>query len=199
MGYFAWIYPLVAPGLERVMSPYRQRQNQQAYGRTLVIGAGTGLDVPILQKINVVPDLLEPDPNLADGLRGRFPSLIVMAAPAEHIPMPDHTYDTVISSLVLCSVDDLPRVLHEVARVLKNGGQFLFTEHVGHEHGPAQWLQHAIEPIWKPLAGGCHLTRTPSAILTDAPLNLDHLETIRYGVLFPMVHGRLLKAKANQA
>ncbi|KPP96597.1 class I SAM-dependent methyltransferase [Erythrobacter sp. HL-111] len=77
----------------------------------------------------------------------------------EAIPFADSAFDTVVCTFTMCSVDDPPRVLAELARVLRPGGQALFLEHGrAPDAGVAKW-QDRIEPVWKRLAGGCHLTR----------------------------------------
>jgi len=77
----------------------------------------------------------------------------------EAIPFPDTSFDTVVCTFTLCSVDDPAQVLSELARILKPGGQALFLEHGrAPDAGIARW-QDRIEPVWKRLAGGCHLTR----------------------------------------
>jgi ubiquinone/menaquinone biosynthesis C-methylase UbiE len=83
---------------------------------------------------------------------------------AEDLPFPAARFDTVVSTFTLCSVADPARALAEASRVLKPGGVLLFLEHgLSPEAEVAGW-QRRIEPIWKPIAGGCHLTRpvTPS-------------------------------------
>ena len=77
----------------------------------------------------------------------------------EKIPFPSSFFDTVVCTFTLCSVQDPARVLSEMRRVLKPGGQALFLEHGrAPDRGVARW-QDPIEPVWKRLAGGCHLTR----------------------------------------
>jgi len=77
----------------------------------------------------------------------------------EAIPFSDTSFDTVVCTFTLCSVEDPAQVLRELARILRPGGQALFLEH-GRAPDPAvaKW-QDRIEPVWKRLAGGCHLTR----------------------------------------
>lgn len=77
----------------------------------------------------------------------------------EAIPFADSSFDTVVCTYTLCSVQDQAQVMREVRRILRPGGRLLFLEH-GRAPDPAvlRW-QERIEPWWKPLAGGCHLTR----------------------------------------
>ncbi len=86
----------------------------------------------------------------------------------ENIPFDDGSFDSVVCTFTLCSVDDPVQVLSECRRILRPGGQALFLEHGrAPDAGVARW-QDRIEPIWKPLAGGCHLTRPISSAIRDA-------------------------------
>ncbi|QUL38611.1 class I SAM-dependent methyltransferase [Erythrobacter sp. JK5] len=77
----------------------------------------------------------------------------------EAIPYPDRSFDTVVCTFTLCSVEDPALVLTEMRRILKPGGQALFLEHGRAPDADVAKWQDRIEPYWKPLAGGCHLTR----------------------------------------
>jgi SAM-dependent methyltransferase len=125
-----------------------------AEGRVLEIGAGTGLNLP-----HYPPGLdvtfTEPDPHMAKRLDGA-----VVAARAEELPFRDEAFDTVVSTLVLCSVGDLDRALREVRRVLRPGGRLLFLEHVRGPDGSrlARW-QDRLAPVWRAVADGCNCNR----------------------------------------
>lgn len=91
----------------------------------------------------------------------------------EDIPFGDSAFDTVVCTYTLCSVDDPSRVLSEMRRVLKPGGRLLFLEHgKAPDAGPAKW-QRRIEPVWKHLAGNCHLTREIGGSIRAAGFELD--------------------------
>ncbi|WP_338465880.1 class I SAM-dependent methyltransferase [Novosphingobium sp. ZN18A2] len=94
----------------------------------------------------------------------------------EAIPFGDDTFDTVVCTYTLCSVDDPVRVLSEMRRILKSGGQFLFLEHgLSPDHRVEKW-QRRIEPVWKRLAGGCHLTRSVGGAVIDGGFVLEDHE-----------------------
>ena len=77
----------------------------------------------------------------------------------EAIPFADNSFDTVVCTFTLCSVESQARTLSELRRILKPGGRLLYAEHGGApDPGVRKW-QGRIEPLWKRLAGGCHLTR----------------------------------------
>ena len=91
----------------------------------------------------------------------------------EAIAFHDGAFDTVVCTYTLCSVEDSAQVLSEMRRVLKPGGRLLFLEHGrAPDAGPARW-QRRIEPLWKHLAGNCHLTREVSPSIRRAGFEID--------------------------
>ena len=122
-----------------------------ARGRVLEVGAGTGLNARHYPAgVEVV--YTEPDPEMAL----RVP---VIAAPAEELPFDDGSFDTVVSTLVLCAVSDPERAIAEIRRVLVPGGRLLFLEHVRADDGSAlaRW-QDRLNPLWRAVAG-CNCNR----------------------------------------
>ena len=91
----------------------------------------------------------------------------------EDIPFADASFDTVICTATLCSVDDPARVLSEMRRVLRPGGKFLFLEHGRAPDARVRKWQGRIEPVWKRLAGGCHLTRPVGGSVIDGGFALE--------------------------
>lgn len=86
----------------------------------------------------------------------------------EDIPFEDHSFDTVVCTFTLCSVGSQAETLRELRRILKPGGQLLFAEHGRAPDQSVQKWQDRIEPVWKKLAGGCHLTRPVTKAITSA-------------------------------
>lgn len=82
----------------------------------------------------------------------------------EDIPFADNSFDTVVCTYTLCSVQDQAQVVRELRRILKPGGRLLFLEHGRAPDADVARFQQRLEPWWKPFAGGCHLTRP----ITDA-------------------------------
>src|SRR5689334_15846852 len=111
-----------------------------ASGSVLEIGAGTGLNLPHYD--GKVESLVFTDPEpamlrrLQKKARAQAPLAKILRAPAEDLPFEDDSFDTVVSTLVLCGVDDQSRSLRELRRVLRPGGQLRFLEHVP-SHDPA--------------------------------------------------------------
>lgn len=192
--WFSQWYLRAEPLLERELGMARRRQNQEASGRTLIIGAGTGLDVPALGSAVADVVLLEPDPTMRRALAHRFPDYHLVAGRAEAMPLAEASFDTVISSLVLCSVDDVSQVLQEIHRVLAIGGQYLFLEHVAHPRPWPRRIQYGLDPLWRRLGGGCRLTRDLEAAIVRSSLTLEKCEWVRRGMLLPVIRGRARRA-----
>ena len=191
--WFARFYIWGQDGLERAVGDLRKYQNQRALGRTLIVGAGTGLDIPQLGLGVTEAVLNEPEPTLRAYLHSRYPNMSILSTPGESLDTGDQEFDTVLSSFVLCSVNRIDDVLKEIFRVLKPGGQYLFLEHVRHHVPMFTVMQDVLNPMWKPLGGGCHLNRDVYSALTRSPLALVEYTLVRPGFLLPIVNGRAVR------
>jgi SAM-dependent methyltransferase len=142
------------------MADHRRALLAAASGRVLEIGAGTGLNLPHYPGgIDLV--LTEPDAPMA-----RRVARPVVPASAEELPFEDASFDTAVSTLVLCTVADPARAVDELARVLVPGGRLLFIEHVRGDGALARW-QDRLERPWRGIANGCHANRDTLAALRE--------------------------------
>ena len=154
---------------------------RQARGRVLELGSGTGLNLELYPREGLASLILtEPDPHMAKQLRKRAeelcPGADIREVGAENLPFEDDSFDTVVVTLVLCTVPDQPAALRQIARVLAPGGQLLFLEHVrSSDPGLAKW-QDRLEKPWRFLGDGCHCNRDTEAGLTAAGFELSDLE-----------------------
>jgi SAM-dependent methyltransferase len=140
------------------MSDHRRALLSAASGRVLEIGAGTGLNLPFYPDgIDLV--LTEPEAPMA-----RRIDQPVVPASAEELPFDDASFDTAVSTLVLCTVADPERAIAELRRVLRPGGRLLFIEHVRGEGRVARW-QDRLERPWRRIGNGCHANRDTLAAL----------------------------------
>jgi ubiquinone/menaquinone biosynthesis C-methylase UbiE len=157
----------------------RARFLADARGRCLEIGAGTGLNLDRWPEVDELV-LSEPDEHMAARLRGKLDSdrrrAEVVQAPAENLPFPDDSFETVALTYVLCTVPDPAAALREIDRVLKPGGQLLFLEHVrSPEPGLARW-QDRLHGAWYLFGHGCHCNRDTLATIDASPLQLERSE-----------------------
>jgi len=161
--FVAYLYDWLMASTERAcLAAWRRSLLEQASGRVIEIGAGTGANVDFYTDRVTKLVLSEPD----RGMRTQIAAKLkregeVVDAPAAALPFADGSFDMAVSTLVLCTVPDPAAALAELHRVLRPGGSLLFLEHVAAEEGTSRraW-QHRLEPLWKRVAGGCCLTRT---------------------------------------
>ena len=101
----------------------------------------------------------------------------VVESSAERLPFEDGSFDTVVATLVFCTVEDPERAVAEAERVLRSGGELLYIEHVLSPDSPrlARW-QDRLERPWGWLAGGCHPNRPTGDTLSAAGLEVERLE-----------------------
>jgi ubiquinone/menaquinone biosynthesis C-methylase UbiE len=170
----------------------KQRLFDGLTGTLLEIGAGTGINLRFLPpEVRFVA--LEPNPFMHPYLLARARELerplTLVQGTAEALPFPDESLDGVLSTLVLCSVKELDRVLGEVARVLKPGGRFLFLEHVGAPEGSRLLrIQRWLRPAWRKLGDGCLLDRDTEAYLSEAGFRNLEVERFSAPVLLVSPH-----------
>jgi SAM-dependent methyltransferase len=183
---FAALYdPLTAAAERAGLGAARRELLQNATGRVLEIGAGTGVNVEHYPPGADVT-YTEPDAHMAKRLRAR--GVDVVETGAERLPFADASFDTVVSTLVFCTVPDVAASLREVRRVLRPGGRLLFLEHVRAEAGSRleRW-QDRLHGPWKVLAGGCHCNRDFLSILDAESFAVDELRRESWRFMAPLV------------
>ncbi len=163
MSKFADNYDTCMRPLERrFLEVRRRRLIPHAVGEVLEIGGGTGANLPFYGTAVTSLVFTDPDPAMLwiAAAKPRPPHLTVtfLEATAEALPFPAASFDTVVTTLVLCSVSNPLQALAEIRRVLRPGGRFLALEHV-RPRGWLGYLADALTPLQKRLAAGCHLNR----------------------------------------
>lgn len=169
----------------------REKVVPRARGRVLEIGAGSGLNLPFYDAARVDRlSALEPSAEMwaiAEPAVGEadFPIEFLQAS-AEEIPLETGSIDTVVTTYTLCSIPSAPNALTEMHRVLRAGGELLFCEHgAAPDAGVRKW-QDRLNPVWKPLAGGCNLNLDIPALLRGGGFDLASLDTMYLPGLKPM-------------
>ncbi|MDE3053754.1 MAG: class I SAM-dependent methyltransferase [Gemmatimonadota bacterium] len=155
----------------------------QARGRVLEVGVGSGLNLAFYDP-SVVTKLwaLEPSAPLLR-MAERAPRAAALdvefiGLPAEEISLDDASVDTVVVTYTLCTIPDVGAALRHMRRVLRPGGRLLFCEHgVAPDQRVRRW-QDRLNPVWKPLAGGCNLNRPIPALIEAAGFRITKLDTM---------------------
>ncbi|GAA0279903.1 class I SAM-dependent methyltransferase [Alteraurantiacibacter aestuarii] len=184
MGFRNWYEETILPrivtsacGQENV-SELRKQVVPLAQGNVFEIGCGGGLNQPFYDKTKVTGFAgIDPNHALLEGARGRAAAngweAEVKYGKAENIPFADGSFDTVVCTYTLCSVDDQAQALSEMRRILKPGGRLLFLEHGRAPDPGLQKWQNRIEPVWKRVMGNCHLTREVGGALRRAGFEVE--------------------------
>lgn len=154
-----------------------------ARGRVLEVGCGPGSNFPYYS--DAVGELIatDPDPYMLERARRRLQGLErtieLRQAPAEELPFPDGSFDTVVCTSVMCTVRDPDRALSEVRRVLKAEGEYRFFEHVRYDHSAGAFFQNVINPVWGWFGAGCQLNRDTARLIQEAGFVMRELAPLR--------------------
>lgn len=164
----------------RTILDERRRWIPRAHGNVLELGVGSGLNLAFYDatRVTKVVGIDPSQPLLARaGTRAAQAPVPVelVKASAELLPFDAQSFDSVVVTYALCSIDDPARALAEVRRVLRPGGELVFVEHGLAPDARTRRWQHRLTPIWRRLGGGCRLDRDPDVILRDAGYQLDEL------------------------
>jgi ubiquinone/menaquinone biosynthesis C-methylase UbiE len=162
--FFAAVYDRMMAATEKDgLSAHRAALVSQATGDVLEIGGGTGANLRHYGPGVTSLTITEPEQPMAKRVQARIaelaPEALFVRAPAEDLPFNDDSFDTVVSTLVLCTVDDQPRALRELRRVLRPGGRLLFVEHVRSDDPRVARHQDRMLGLNRRVAHGCHCNR----------------------------------------
>jgi ubiquinone/menaquinone biosynthesis C-methylase UbiE len=168
-----WLYDLVMALAERgQLGRWRGWLARDAGGRVLEVGCGTGRNLPLYPPRGRLVGV-DPHPQNVARARRRAPSRPLVQARAEALPFRDGAFEVVVSSLVLCSVDDPSRALAEIRRVLAPGGELRAMEHVRARRGWLARLQDLAQPTWTRLTGGCRPNRDTEHAVAAAGFHIE--------------------------
>lgn len=179
--YRHYLFPYVLDWAMRqpVLQEPRQRVLARAQGRVLEIGFGTGVNLAYYPEQVRELETLDPESLLAkrvsqriarSGRRVHFHQLA-----GERLPFPDNSFDTLVCTLTLCSVQDPAQVMSEARRVLRPGGRFLFLEH-GASPEPGVWRwQQRLNGVQKVCGGGCQLIRPTRELVAQSGLVFEQV------------------------
>ena len=171
----------------RLLGGLRDEVVGLAKGTVVEIGVGTGLNFSHYRADAIAHFYaVEPDPFMRRQAERRAAAIAFpiefLAATAEQLPLPDQSVDTVVTTLVLCSVDDPDQASREMHRVLKRDGHLLLIEHVRAGDGWRATVQDVLAPFWRRVAANCHPNRATLDDLRDAGFTLSETRRISSGM-----------------
>jgi ubiquinone/menaquinone biosynthesis C-methylase UbiE len=194
--------PVLWAGELRGMRAHRRDLLAMARGRTLELGSGTGLNVPLYP--DTVDELILSEPvapmrkRLEKAARRRTHAVTVLDASAERLPLPDGSLDTVVSTLVLCTVDRPDAALAEIKRVLRPGGRLLFLEHVRADSARLAAWQDRLETPWRRFGQGCRCNRATVELIEATGFTVERRTEAKWrampAIVRPIVSGIAIAA-----
>lgn len=166
---------------QKPMRTLRERYVPRASGDVLEIGIGSGHNLRHYGAQVTSITGLDPAAELTALASQRAASLgvpvQVLGVSGEEIPADDHRFDSLVCTWTLCSIPDVYAALREMRRVLKPGGRLFFIEHGRAPDLGVQKWQRRLEPLWKTIGGGCHLTRQADQLIRDAGFRITELDS----------------------
>lgn len=184
--FYTWLTD--RPRVRQWEDPLRRETVGQAKGIVLEVGVGGGQNFPFYDPDHVVRvEATEPDEAMLTVARRRLPDapvpITLTDAPVEALPFPDALFDSVVATLIFCSVGDPERGLREIWRVLKPGGTLLLLEHVRAQGKIAAWVQDAMVPVTTRLSGNCHWNRDTQRAVLSTGFRVTQVRKARGGLL----------------
>lgn len=184
---FPKIYDMAMKPLEATrFKKVRTELIRNARGNVLEIGSGTGINFSYYQQAKRVT-AIEPNPKMSSRAirRGRnaHVPITLYEAHAETLPFSDNSFDTIISTLVFCTIPDPLLALKEIQRVSKPDATILFFEHVKMKQPNLAKAQDLLNPLWEKVCDGCQINRDTLSMIFDSGICVEEIESL-YGGLF---------------
>jgi ubiquinone/menaquinone biosynthesis C-methylase UbiE len=152
----------------------------KAFGAVLEIGIGSGLNFPFYPDTITRLAGIDPSAKLLGMARRKLSALSfpveLFCRSADELPFNGQSFDTAVVTWTLCSIPSPMQALAEVKRVLKPDGRLLFVEHGLSPDPKVQAWQHRFTPLWKRIAGGCHLNRKVDDVVRAAGFGMVELQ-----------------------
>lgn len=183
---FSWLQAklydkMMADAEERCLRSWRASLLRDLSGEVLELGCGTGANLEFYPATITRLVLIEPNENMRQKLAIKLSQyqdlpVKVLESSGDRIPVADDSFDAVVSTLVLCSVKNPQQTLSEIYRILKPQAKLIFIEHVAAINNPVRlkW-QKRLEPFWKIINCGCHLTRYTEKNIIQAGFKIQEI------------------------
>jgi ubiquinone/menaquinone biosynthesis C-methylase UbiE len=174
-----WYDFFMSPLEKRKFKKIRKELLSKATGRVLEVGAGTGINFPFYGAAKHVT-AIEPSEHMIERSLAKIHESIVpikmVKASAEELPFAENTFDTVVATLVFCTIPNPDKALLELKRVCKPDGKILFFEHVKMENPFLAILQEWLTPVWKKVCDGCCLNRNTIELIKTNDLTIVNVD-----------------------
>lgn len=169
----------MGPLERRKFKRVRQDLLKSATGKVLELGSGTGVNFPLYRNADHVI-AIEPSQNMINQSLSKLKLAAVpiemVNASAERLPFEDHTFDTIVATLVFCTIPNVEEAIDEIKRVCKPNGRILLFEHVKMENTVLSSMQEGLTPLWKKICDGCCLNRETLKAFTSQGLKIERVE-----------------------
>lgn len=177
---FARWYDFFMSPLEKLkFKRIRAELLESAKGRVLELGSGTGINFPLYRGVDHVM-AIEPSQHMINRSREKHKLAVVpieiVRASAEQLPFEDNTFDTVVATLVFCTIPNMEKAIEEMKRVCKPEGEILLFEHVKMENKALSTLQNMLTPTWMKICDGCCLNRETLNAFRAHGMSIEKIE-----------------------
>ena len=187
------------------LEPWRSELVAPLKGKGLEVGFGTGLNLPHYSLEVTELECIEPEEALMPYAAARIEAsplkISLCHSGGESLPYKNDTFDFVVTSWTLCSVESLEKTLSEIHRVLKPSGSFHFIEHGLSERPKVKYWQNLLNPIQKKVGQGCNLNRDYRPFVEAAGFSFEKMDVFAMdqmpGILNPAYFGRAVKNLEN--
>ncbi|NWQ42697.1 class I SAM-dependent methyltransferase [Bacillus sp. EB106-08-02-XG196] len=174
-----WYDIFMSPLEQRKFKRIRSELLKGASGKVLELGSGTGINFPLYDNVDTVI-AIEPSQPMIDQSLSKQKSAVVpieiVNASAENLPFEDCTFDTVVATLVFCTIPNVEMAINEVKRVCKPDGKILLFEHVKMGNATLSKMQESLTPFWKKVCDGCCLNRETLKAFSNQGLEIERVE-----------------------
>ncbi|MHC0038790.1 class I SAM-dependent methyltransferase [Pseudoneobacillus sp. C159] len=180
-----WYDFFMNPLEKRKIGSLRKKLLSKATGKVLEIGSGTGVNFPLYvnaESVVAIEPSLDMIKNSSSKINMVNVPITVINASAEQLPFANNSFDSVVATLVFCTIEDGQKAVNEIKRVGKPNGKILLIEHVKMDHRFLSGLQDLLTPFWKKICDGCCLNRETLKLLTDNRLKISKVEKYYNGL-----------------
>lgn len=184
------------------LGKYRRRALESACGKVLEIGFGTGLNLPYYPLSVSEITAIDPENMLADKTTERIsastiPVHFVQLDASGKLPFSDATFDSVITTWTLCSIEQVDSALAEMRRLLKPDGHYIFLEHGRSDDTKTAWWQDRFNPVEKIIGAGCNINRPIDQLVKSAGFEIETLDRFLMPKT-PRILGEMYKGTARR-